>query len=87
MENIDSLSSETWHCRPDYGKENVYRIWNEDDNYHDDVSPEMMDRRAALVAAAPSLLDALKTALYYLSEDAPAPARYEIEAAIAKAEA
>lgn len=22
---------ETWHVRPDYGKENVYRIWNEYD--------------------------------------------------------
>lgn len=43
-------------------------------------------RYARLFAAAPQLLDALKTALHYISEDAPAPAVYEIEAAIAKAE-
>ena len=51
-----------WHVRPDYGKENVYRLWDKNDNYHDDTSPEAMDANAVLMAAAPKLLEALKLA-------------------------
>jgi hypothetical protein len=57
---------EKFHVRPDYGKENVYRVWDSDDNYHDDTSPEAMDRRAKLLAASPELLKALLAAGDYL---------------------
>ena len=63
---------EIWHCKPDYSKENVYRIWDQDDNYHDDTTPEAMDRRAALVQAAPALVEALELAhhcLYGATQD------------------
>lgn len=46
-----------WHVCPDYSKENVYRLWNEHDNYHDDTSPEAMDANARLFAMAPALFD------------------------------
>lgn len=54
---------ETWHVKPDYGKENVFYLWNEDDNYHDDTSPEAMDRRAKLMEAAPVLYKTIRMAL------------------------
>jgi hypothetical protein len=60
------MKHETWHVRPDYGQENVYRIWDVDDNYHKDTSPEMMDKRAQLIACAPELLEALTQELVAL---------------------
>ena len=60
------MKHETWHVRPDYGQENVYRIWDADDNYHKDASPEMMDKRAALISAAPDLLETLTQELVAL---------------------
>ncbi len=49
-----------WIVRPDYGKENVYRLWDKDSNYHDDTSPEVMDANTKLMSAAPILLAALQ---------------------------
>lgn len=60
---MQKYKKETWHVRPDYGKENVYRIWDGDDNFHDDTTPEAMDRRATLIEAAPAMLDALRATL------------------------
>lgn len=82
---------ETWHCRPDYGKENVYRLWDENDNYHDDTGPEAMDKRAQLITAAPKLLAALKAAnIILLQQNKYSQADHEamdvIQLAIAKAE-
>ncbi len=48
-----------WNVNPDYGKDNVYRLWDADSNFHDDTSPEVMDANARLIAAAPELLDIL----------------------------
>ena len=52
-----------WKIRPDYGKENVYRLWNADDNYHDDTSPEVMDANAELMMKATRSHEAMKAAL------------------------
>jgi hypothetical protein len=52
-----------WHVRPDYGKENVYRLWNEGDNYFAATDPETMDANAYLMAAAPDLLEACKAVM------------------------
>ena len=48
-----------WNVNPDYGKDNVYRLWDADSNFHDDTSLEVMDANATLIAAAPELLDIL----------------------------
>ncbi len=61
------MTQETWHVRPEYSKDNVYRIWDANDNYHDDTSPEMMDKRAAVMQAAPEMLEALKRIIQYPS--------------------
>jgi hypothetical protein len=53
--------------KPDYGQENVYRLWDKNGNYHDDTSPEAMDANAALFNAAPDLLKALKSTLSWLT--------------------
>lgn len=53
-----------WVIKPDYGKENVYRLWDENGNYCDDTSPEAMDANAALFSAAPEMLDVLKDAIH-----------------------
>jgi hypothetical protein len=44
-----------WHVRPDYGKANVYYLWDKNDNYHatEYLTPEVMDANAALMASAP----------------------------------
>lgn len=44
-----------WVVRPDYGKENVYRLWDKNTNYHDDTSPEKMDANANLMSFSPRL--------------------------------
>jgi hypothetical protein len=49
-----------WVVRPDYGKENVYRLWNKNTNYHEDTSPERMDANANLMSFAPRLLSFVK---------------------------
>lgn len=36
----------------DYSQANVYRLWDDDQNYPDDCSPEVMDANAALIAEA-----------------------------------
>lgn len=47
-----------WQINPDYGKENVYRLWNgKDSNYQTDTSPERMDANARLMQQAPKLYD------------------------------
>lgn len=46
-----------WICNPDYGTENFYRIWDENGNYHDDTSSDMMDANAKLIAASPLLYE------------------------------
>ena len=80
------------HVRPDYGKDNVYRLWDENDNYHDDTSPEAMDANAALIAAAPVMYEALKAAYKLLREWTPSGEDNQgeveglIEAALAQAE-
>jgi hypothetical protein len=52
--------TEKWTVNPQYGKENVYWLWDENQNYHDDNSPEAMDARAQLMEAAPDMLAALE---------------------------
>lgn len=52
-----------WLIRPDYGQENVYRLWSKDSNYHKDTSPEVMDGNARLMENAPQLLKAIRTVL------------------------
>ena len=49
-----------WQVRPDYGKENVYRLWDKDSNYHKRTDPETMDANAILMQSAPLLLEALR---------------------------
>lgn len=61
--------TEMWHVRPDYVQGNVYRIWDGNDNYHDDTSPDAMDKRAALIEAAPDLLDALEGLVNGLADE------------------
>lgn len=56
MKTIKTIAHETWHVRPQYSMENVYRIWDENNNYHDDTEVDTMNRRASLIAAAPKLL-------------------------------
>ena len=56
-----------WTIKPDYSQENVYRLWDEDGNYHADWSQDTMDANARLMAAAPSLLAALKAASHALT--------------------
>lgn len=51
-----------WIIRPDYGKDNVYRLWDKHDNYHHNTSPEAMDANARLMEQAPTLLHALRLA-------------------------
>ena len=54
-----AVQNETFNVRADYGKENVFRVWDADFNYHDDLSPEAMDARANLMTSAPALRAAL----------------------------
>lgn len=58
-----------WHIRPDYGKENVYRLWNADDNYPDDTSPEVMDDNAEFMMQAVNAHEAIKNALELILDD------------------
>ena len=66
-----------WIVRPDYGKENVYRLWDKNTNYHDDTSPERMDANANLMSFSPrlftfvSLVARMKTENEF-GEDTPA---------------
>jgi hypothetical protein len=55
-------NSGEWIVRPDYGKENVYRLWDEDTNYHEDTSPETMDANARLMSLAPKMLALIQSA-------------------------
>jgi len=59
-------NSGKWIVRPDYGKENVYRLWDKDLNYHKDTSPEVMDANAVLMSASPKLFRVLNQAIAYL---------------------
>jgi hypothetical protein len=45
-----------WHVTVAYSAENVYYLWDEDDNYPKDTSADVMDANARLIAAAPELL-------------------------------
>jgi hypothetical protein len=57
---VSAVQKEQWAVRSDYGKENVFRVWEADTlNYHNDTSPEAMDARANLMQAAPELRAAL----------------------------
>lgn len=67
-----------WNVRPDYGKENVYRLWDEDSNYHADTSPEAMDANARLISAAPDLLSAAMDALESLKRLKDADGAYRV---------
>ena len=49
-----------WKVNPQYGMENVYWLWDKNSMYHDDLSPERMDRNAQLMQAAPDMLKALQ---------------------------
>lgn len=53
-------NSGKWLVRPDYGQENVYRLWDKNSNYHKRTDPETMDANAILIQSAPLLLKALK---------------------------
>jgi hypothetical protein len=64
-------NSGKWLVRPDYGKENVYRLWNADSNYHEDTSPEVMDGNACLMQSAPRLLKALCVLVDHAQEQYP----------------
>lgn len=83
-----------WHVRPDYGQENVYRLWDAVDNYHDDTSPEVMDVNARIMEASRDMLEALRLASINLALHAKRGlgggyaqlAQEAIDAAIAKAE-
>ena len=59
---MSKATTEQWIIRPDYGQANAYYLWNAAGNFHDDAGPAAMDRRAALMAAAPDLLAALESA-------------------------
>jgi hypothetical protein len=56
-----------WTVKPSYSDENAYRLWDKNDNYFKDTSPDTMDANARLMASAPDLLDALQ-ALYTLMQ-------------------
>lgn len=60
-------NSGEWVVRPDYGKENVYRLWDGDTNYHEDTSPETMDANARLMSLAPKMLEVLNDAFESLT--------------------
>ena len=45
---------------PDYTQGNVYRLWDQDDNYPADISVEAMDANARLFTASPELLGTLE---------------------------
>lgn len=50
-----------WNVRPDYGKENVYHLWNADDmNFQDDTTPERMDANARAMSQVPKMHDIIK---------------------------
>ncbi len=76
-------SKAPWIVTSDYGKENVYRLWDKNSNYHDDTSPEVMDANAHLIAAAPELLEAARN---FVRGNTTEQAMKEFNAAIAKAE-
>lgn len=55
------MKREHWTIQPDYSKENVYRIWDKDGNYHRRTDPRTMDKRARLMECAPAFLAALQS--------------------------
>jgi len=56
MSKYVKFNTGNWTVRPDYGKENVYRLWDKDENYFSDTTPDIMDSNAALMSASPLLL-------------------------------
>ena len=60
---MSKTTTEQWTIRPDYSQTNVYRLWDDAGNFHDDNGPAAMDRRAALMQAVPDLLAALEHAM------------------------
>jgi hypothetical protein len=84
--------TERWHVYPIYQQGNEYRVWDEHDNFHQDLSPTAMNRRAALMTAAPDMLEALKFVEYWIHDFLPhqGPAENNllehVQAAIKKAE-
>lgn len=59
MTNTSHLK-ESWLVNPEYGKENVYQLWDADGNYHSNTDPDTMDKVATLMQAAPDMLHLIK---------------------------
>ena len=87
------ITQETWRVNPrGYTSGNVYTVWNENDNYPDDLTPEAMDARAQLMAQAPEMFRILEkiVAKVYAAPTIPYPEALcrwiasEAEAAIRK---
>lgn len=47
------MSMEVWKVTVDYYRSNVYEVWNEEMNFHDDTSVKARDNRARLISTAP----------------------------------
>lgn len=81
--STSGVANETWVVNPQYGKGNVYWVWDADSNYHDDISPEAMDVRTKLIAAAPKMALLLIRGLTHVTHGGPT--REEVEGVLREA--
>lgn len=49
-----------WDVRPTYVDGNIYRLWDKEGNFPEDISAEAMDSNARLIEAAPDMFEALR---------------------------